>query len=201
VCRRTIVGPGDRFLVWRLRRGDRDACRELILIHHTAIYAYLRRLGADASRAEDLTQETYMRAWRSIESLRQAASLRSWLLTIARNEFFQLMRVGRIETVGLEQAKESASGDPPADDVAALLERDVAVQDAVRRLEPDLKEAIALHYFQDLSFREVAAVLGVPSGTAKSRVHHALNRLRAMLGKEAADHERQGTEKALAKRS
>lgn len=195
------MGPNDRFLVWRLRRGDRDGCRELIRIHHTAVYAYLRRLGADASCAEDLTQETYMRAWRSIESLRQAASLRSWLLTIARNEFFQRMRAGRIETVGLEQAADGASGDPQADDVVALSERDGAVRDAVRRLEPDLKEAIALHYFQDLSFREVAAVLDVPSGTAKSRVHHALKCLRALLGKEAADHERQGTEKALARRS
>ena len=195
------MGPNDRFLVWRLRRGDRDGCRELIRIHHAAIYAYLRRLGADASCAEDLTQETYMRAWRSIESLRQAASLRSWLLTIARNEFFQRMRTGRIETVGLEQAADGASGDPRADDVVALSERDGAVRDAVRRLEPDLKEAIALHYFQDLSFREVAAVLDVPSGTAKSRVHHALKCLRALLGKEAADHERQGTEEAIAKRS
>jgi len=195
------VGPSEHLLVWRLRRGDRDACRELIRIHHTAVYGYLRRLGADASRAEDLTQDTYLRAWRSIESIRQAASLRSWLLTIARNEFFQRMRAGRIETVGLEQAADGASRDPRADDVVALSERDGAVRDAVRRLEPDLKEAIALHYFQDLSFREVAAVLDVPSGTAKSRVHHALKCLRALLGKEAADHERQGTEKALAKRS
>jgi RNA polymerase sigma-70 factor (ECF subfamily) len=195
------VGPSDRFLVWRLRRGDRDACRELIRIHHTAVYAYLRRLGADASRAEDLTQDTYVRAWRSIESLKQAASLRSWLLTIARNEFFQRMRAGRIETVGLEQATEGASGDPRADDVVALSERDGALRDAVRRLEPELQEAIALHYFQDQSFRELAEVLGVPPGTAKSRVHRALGCLRALLGKEAADHERQRTDEALTKRS
>jgi RNA polymerase sigma-70 factor (ECF subfamily) len=195
------VGPSDRFLVWRLRRGDRDACRELIRIHHTAVYAYLRRLGADASRAEDLTQDTYIRAWRSIESLKQAASLRSWLLTIARNEFFQRMRAGRIETVGLEQATEGVSGDPRADDVVALSERDGALRDAVRRLEPELQEAIALHYFQDQSFRELAEVLGVPPGTAKSRIHRALGCLRALLEKEAADHERQRTDEALTKRS
>ena len=195
------MGPSEHLLVWRLRRGDRDACRELIRIHHAAVYGYLRRLGADASWAEDLTQETYMRAWRSIESLRRAASLRSWLLTIARNEFFQRMRAGRIETVGLEQATEGVSGDPRADDVVALSERDGAVRDAVRQLEPELQEAIALHYFQDQSFRELAEVLGVPPGTAKSRVHRALFCLRALLGKEAADHERQRTDEALAKRS
>ena len=195
------MGPSEHLLVWRLRRGDRDACRELIRIHHTAVYGYLRRLGADASRAEDLTQDTYFRAWRTIESLRQAASLRSWLLTIARNEFFQRMRAGRIETVGLEQAMDGSSGVPRAEDIVERSERDSALRDAVSRLEPDLKEAIALHYFQELSFREVAAVLGVPSGTAKSRIHQALNRLRALLAKEGADHERHGTEKALAKRS
>ena len=195
------MGPSDHFLVWRLRRGDRDACRELIRIHHTAVYAYLRRLGADASCAEDLTQETYMRAWASIESLRRAASLRSWLLTIARNEFFQRMRARRIETVGLDQAAEGVSGDARADDVVAISERDGAVREAVRRLEPELQEAIALHYFQNQSFREVAEVLGVPFGTAKSRVHRALLGLRALLGKEAADHERQRADEAVAKRS
>jgi RNA polymerase sigma factor (sigma-70 family) len=201
VRRRAIVGPSEHLLVWRLRRGDRDACRELIRIHHAAVYAYLRRLGADASCAEDLTQETYMRAWRNIESLRRTASLRSWLLTIARNEFFQQMRAGRIETVGLEQATEGASGNPRADDVVARSERDGAGRAPGVRREPELREMIALHYFQDLSFREVAEVLGVPPGTAKSRVHSALLCLRALLGKEAADHERQRTDKALAKRS
>ena len=142
-----------------------------------------------------------MRAWRSIESLRRAASLRSWLLTIARNEFFQRMRTERIETVGLEQATEGVSRDPRADDVVALSEREGAVRDAVRRLEPELQEAIALHYFQDQSFRELAAVLGVPPGTAKSRVHRALGCLRALLGKEAADRERQRTDQAVEKRS
>ena len=87
------MGLSERNLVRRLRKGDREACRELIRRHHQGVYGYLRRLGAQPSRAEDLTQETYAKAWRRIETLRDAASLRSWLLTIARNEFFQRLRV------------------------------------------------------------------------------------------------------------
>lgn len=66
---------GDRYLVWRLRRGDADACRELIRRHHHVVFGHLRRLGADRALAEDLTQETYAKAWCKIEGLRQATLL------------------------------------------------------------------------------------------------------------------------------
>lgn len=179
---------GDRILVWRLRRGDRDACRDLIERHHHKVYGYLRRLGADPALAEDLTQECYARAWQRIGTLREAASLRSWLLTIARNELLLHAR-GR----GPEPGRLDEAGDPPGaggspETAAAAAERDERLHHAVDRLEPDLREAIVLHYFQDLSFREVGAVLGLPAGTAKSRVNRALERLRAVLREEGEGH-------------
>ncbi len=67
--------PGERLLVWRLKRSDRDACSELIHRHHRSVYGYLRRLGADTHLAEDLTQETYAKAWANVAGLREAASL------------------------------------------------------------------------------------------------------------------------------
>ncbi len=181
------MGPSERFLVWRLRRHDREACRDLIRRHHARVYGYLRRLGADGSMAEDLTQETYTRAWTRIETLREAASLRSWLLAIARNEFLQRARVKRPKEIGLEAAASVAAPGAAADDVLARAEREELLHRAVGRLDGTLREAIVLHYFQDLSLREVGMVVGVPPGTIKSRLNRALQELRERMHKEAAD--------------
>lgn len=178
----------DRFLVWRLRRRDGDACRELIERHHHKVYGYLRRLGADPALAEDLTQECYTRAWQRIDSLREAASLRSWLLTIARNELLQHARSRGPEPGGLEEADHLPAQRPSPEEAADDAGRDQRLHRAVGRLEGDLRETIVLHYFQDLSLREVGAVLGVPHGTAKSRVNRALQRLRVLLQEEGEDH-------------
>jgi len=193
-----IVGLGETWLVRRLQRGDRAACRELIDRHHAGVYGYLRRLGADAGLAEDLTQETYARAWRRIDSLRDAVSLRSWLLTIARNEFLQWVRAGRLEVRPLDEARDRVDATPGPERLAVRGESDAALRRAVAGLEPDLRESVALHYFHELSLREVGAVLGVPAGTVKSRIHRALGRLRAQLESREADDETTRAEAAIA---
>lgn len=194
-----IVGLGEGYLVRRLSRGDREACRELIARHHAGVYGYLRRLGADASLAEDLTQETYARAWRRIDSVRKAASLRSWLLTIARNQFLQQRRVGRVPVTPLDELPERAdASDHGAESALSEAERDLAVRRAVDRLEPELQETVALHYFQELSLKEVGAVLSIPTGTVKSRINRALGRLRALLERREADDAGTRAEEALA---
>jgi RNA polymerase sigma-70 factor (ECF subfamily) len=186
-----IVGPSERHLVRRMRRGDREACRDLVRRYHEGVYGYLRRLGADPALAEDLTQETYAKAWTRIGTLRKAASLRSWLLTIARNQFFQWVRVRRVDTAAMEDLPETADRIP-------TIESDLALRDAVSRLEPELQEMVALHYFQGLTLREIGAILKAPVGTVKSRIHRALGLLRALLERREADHEQQRSGKALA---
>jgi len=194
------VDPGDRFLVWRLRRRDRDACRELIERHHHKVYGYLRRLGADPALAEDLTQECYARAWERIDTLRQAASLRSWLLTIARNELLQHARGRGPEPADLEEAADRPDAGPTPEAELAAAQHDAGLHRAVGRLEAELREAIVLHYFQDLSFREVGAVLDIPAGTAKSRVSRALERLRALLREQGDEDGGRRTETTAAGR-
>jgi RNA polymerase sigma-70 factor (ECF subfamily) len=183
-----IVGPSERYLVWRLRRGDRRAARELIARHHRSVYGYLRHLGAAAPLAEDLTQETYAKAWRRIDTLRRSRSLRSWLLTIARNEFLQWARVERPEVEVADDLPERLDGDPGPQAALLSSERDLALRRAVACLGPELRETVALHYFHELSLRECGAVLGVPPGTVKSRVHRALGCLRELLEGKEADH-------------
>lgn len=192
------MGASESILVWRLRRGDPAACRELIRRHHASVYGYLRRLGADSRLAEDLTQETYARAWQAIRTLRKTASLRSWLLTIARNQFFQQARSAGPATVTPEDLAEQADDRPGAETVLVDDERDRRLRRAVLRLDPALREAIALHYFQGLSLRQTGTVLGVPGGTVKSRVNRALGLLHALLEKTETDHENERAGTAVA---
>lgn len=195
------MGLSEHFLVRRLRQGDPEACRELVRCHHRGVYGYLRRLGADAAQAEDLTQETYAKAWLRIGTLRRTASLRSWLLTIARNEFLQWVRVARPEVAIGDDVAERAGHGPSADGELLLSESGEALRRAVAVLEPALQETVALHYFQGLSLREVGAVMGVPAGTVKSRVNRALGRLRELLETKEAKHGKERAGKALARNS
>jgi len=187
---------GERFLRWRLGRRDPEACRELIRRHHKLVFGHLVRLGADRALAEDLTQETYAKAWRGIDTLRKASSLRSWLLTIARNEYFQHVRGRKPNITGVEPLPETTDGRPLPDAVAAQAERDRRLRGALNRLDPLLRETVALHYFQDLTLREVSEVLAVPRGTVKSRLNRALASLRTALEQEALNHGQEATGEA-----
>ncbi len=186
----------ERYLRWRLRRRDPEACRELIRRHHPLVFGHLKRLGADTALAEDLTQETYAKAWRGIDSLRKVSSLRSWLLTIARNEYFQHVRRRRPEGPGLDTIPETQDAGPSPDAMAAAGERDERLHRELGRLDPVLRETVALHYFQDLSLREVAEALGLPAGTVKSRLNRALESLRASFEQEALTYGQEATGKA-----
>ncbi|MFQ5720534.1 MAG: RNA polymerase sigma factor [Acidobacteriota bacterium] len=192
------MGLSERHLVRRLRRGEREACRELIARHHRDVYGFLRHLGAVPDLAEDLTQETYGKAWRHITTLRQSTSLRSWLLAIARNEFLQWVRGDHPEreSTGILPDREDITPDPQA--VALRSERRRVLRRAVHQLQPELRETVALHYFHDLSLRECGRLLGLPAGTVKSRLHRALECLRALLERKEADHASRRTGKALA---
>jgi RNA polymerase sigma factor (sigma-70 family) len=187
------VGLSDPWLVLRLQRGDEEACRDLVRRFHAVVYGFLRNLGANPQAAEDLTQETYARAWKAIGTLRHASSLRAWLLTIARNEYLQSRRRRRVAEETSEFPPDPPDPAPGALDLLAEDERDEQLRGAVLALDAPLSEAIALHYFHDLSLRQVAAVQGVPVGTAKSRVHLGLERLRARLQEKEHDHVRPGT--------
>ena len=102
----------DAWLLWKLKHGDRSAAHELIGRHHAQVFGYLVHLGADRALAEDLTQETYLKAWRAVPALRLAGSIRPWLLTIARNEYLQKLRGRREWTSGLEEVEHRPAPDP-----------------------------------------------------------------------------------------
>lgn len=134
------------------------------------LLSYLRRRLTDRHAAEDLLQETFLQAARRLERVSQAVSPRAWLYGIARNvAVTALRRRRRVEPLPGEVAAEM-----PADD-----QRLAEVRAAIADLPDTLRETLELRLRCDLSYEEIAAVLGIPVGTVRSRLHLALQRLRA----------------------
>jgi RNA polymerase sigma-70 factor (ECF subfamily) len=156
--------------------------------HGRWLFALLLRLcDGDRQRAEDLVQETLVRAWQHPEALRadDFDSVRPWLLTVGRRLAIDARRArqARPAEVGdavLENLRVSADH---AERAAAALD----VREAVKTLTPEHREVLVLVYFQGASVAEAAEALGIPPGTVKSRAYYALRALRRMLPGYAAD--------------
>ena len=191
----------ERLLVRRIRAGEREACAELVRSHHVAVYRLLLHLSRDAHAAEDLTQEAFATAWLNIGGFNGSASLATWLHRIAYCKFIDWRR--RAEVRGRGARGGSADGDAadavrqlaaaapgPLDELLAG-ESAQRLSRAVGALEECERQVIVLHYFQGLSFREAAVVLGRPAGTVKWQVSRALCRLRERLHEDAMEQRRQ----------
>jgi RNA polymerase sigma-70 factor (ECF subfamily) len=148
------------------------AFSDIVIAHQPALLAYVTGLtGGDRARAEDVVQETYVRAWRHFERIRsRQGSLFGWLARVAHNLVVDghRGRCARPTEVDAEVAPV-----PEADQSEHVLSRLVVLQ------------ALAATYLRDRTAAEAAAVLGVPVGTVKSRVYYGLRRLRAVLDAEA----------------
>jgi RNA polymerase sigma-70 factor (ECF subfamily) len=178
--------PDDPHLVSRLRAGRPEACAEIVHIHYASVYRFLVRLTRDIHQAEDLVQETFATAWQKAADFRGRATLTTWLHRIAYTKFLDARRAGRRE-VGLRERLavrlDTPSGLDPcaavgADDEAERLDR------LLHMLDAPLRALLVLHYFQGLSYREMADVLQEPVGTVKWRTGEALDRLRSLLTRD-----------------
>jgi RNA polymerase sigma-70 factor (ECF subfamily) len=158
---------------------DADLLRTLHDQHARAVWGYVVRLTNDAARADDVVQETLLRAWRHPQVLDQSqGSARAWLLTVARRIVIDDWRARgrRAEVITDELPERSVGGDQADQAVAGLL-----VTEALNRLSADHREVLFECYYRGASVAEAAQTLGVPPGTIKSRTHYALRALRSTL--------------------
>jgi RNA polymerase sigma-70 factor (ECF subfamily) len=160
---------------------DAELLRALQDEHGEALYAHAVRLsGGDRQRAEDLVQETLLRAWRHPESLDPGrGTVRSWLFTTARNLAIDAwrrrsVRVGEVVTDMIPEP-------PPSADEAERAVEAWTVAEALGRLSETHREVLIECFYEGRSVAETAARLGVPPGTVKSRTHYALRSLRMAL--------------------
>jgi len=167
-----------RELVERAQRGDRDAFAVLAGLFVARLDAAARLILRDHELARDAVQEGYLRAWRNLPSLRDPDRFEAWLRSlVSRSCIDVLRRRGRrpkeVELLPID-------GPAVADFATVVADRDL-LELALRRLQPEQRAVIVLHYYLGMPLPDVAAALGIPIGTAKSRHHRSLALMRAAI--------------------
>ncbi len=176
----------DGALMARSAAGDRSAFALVYERHAAPIMTFLAHALGDATTAEDLCQETFVRAWRAAPRFRSDAPLAPWLFRIARNLVgteFRRRRVARAGLLGLLGRSGGADSGPAADSNPGAPSDDLArsLDTAVAALSERLRSAFVLVRMQGLSYDDAAALLDVPVGTVKSRAAAAEAELRRRL--------------------
>lgn len=162
-----------------------DQFEKLMLPHLQAVHAFSVSLLGESADAEDLTQETFLRAFRYFDSFQPERSPRAWLTKIAYRLYLDRMRRPRLE-ISLEEHLES-SGDVAAAEGGPephYLDQH-HVREALDRLPEEFRTALLLCDVQGLTYQEVAAVMGCPIGTAMSRIHRGRKLLRSLLASQS----------------
>ena len=161
----------------RARGGDLGAFEELVRGHQADVYRLALHLVRDVQTAEDVTQEAFVRAYRSLRRFRGGSKFSTWLFRITRN-----CAVDAIRKRERRRTYESAALERERGIEEPSLR--VALDEALDALEPDLREPFLLIEVLGLSYLEASGVLGIAVGTVKSRMHRARRELMAALGEE-----------------
>jgi RNA polymerase sigma factor (sigma-70 family) len=167
----------DRGLVERAQRGDHRAFEQLAMASASRLDVVARLITRDPERASDAVQDTLVRAWRDLPTLRDPDRFEAWLRRLLVHACMDVLRRARRWSVEVELA-DVHSGE--RDITTNVGDRD-AIERAYGRLNPDLRAIIVLHYYQDLTLPDVAEALGVAEGTVKSRLHRALGEMRLAI--------------------
>jgi RNA polymerase sigma-70 factor (ECF subfamily) len=167
----------DEMLIARIAGGDRLAMQTLFARHRTAVYRWLLRFVGNEAVAEDLLSDVFLDVWRQADRFQGRSSVSTWLLAIAR---FKALSARRIR----KDAELDATLADPADNPEVMLEkknREEFVRAALNNLSPEHKEVIDLVYYHEKSVDECAQILGVPSGTVKTRMFYARKKVKEMV--------------------
>jgi len=187
-----VRDDSDESLMLRYRDGDVRAFELLVTRHRKPVFNFILRFVRDTTQAEDVTQETFLRLIKGADAYQRQAKFTTWLYTIARNLCVDAARRGK--------HRKAASLDAPIDDDtgASLLDlvpdggpavdrqapgRELALRlrQAIESLPDEQREIFLLREMADLQFNEIAAVVGCPENTVKSRMRYALEKLREAL--------------------
>ena len=181
-------------VVERCMTGDSGAWAELVRAQHRRVYGLCYRFTGNAADAEDLTQDVFLKIYSNLSSFDLArGSLQVWITTMTRNLLVDNFRrtKNRRATSSLDDGWESAEELKPIDrlmaqgvsplESAAKMELAKMVQDALARVSVELREAVILRDLQDMDYKEIAQVLGIPEGTVKSRISRGRAELARLL--------------------
>jgi RNA polymerase sigma-70 factor (ECF subfamily) len=164
-------------LVERARRGDQDAFASIAAASVDRCYALAYRILRNQHRAQDATQQALLGAWRDLPRLRDVDRFDAWMHRLVVNACYVESRGDR----RWNRVRVISTDPPIGPDVAtSIAERD-QLEDAFRELTPEQRAIVVLHHHLGYPLTEIAEVLEIPAGTARSRLHYAVRRLRAVL--------------------
>jgi RNA polymerase sigma-70 factor (ECF subfamily) len=187
-------GLSDQDVVLRARSGQETAYRELIRRYERPVFALLFRMVRDRELAEDLAQETFVKALNAIESYRPEFKFSSWIFKIANNAAIDHLRRRELDTLSLDGSPHAetpeamqatalqigARQESPLDAVEAR-ELGGAIEAAIGGLRPEYRSCILLRHVEGRAYEEIAEILDLPLGTVKTYIHRARNELRLAL--------------------
>jgi RNA polymerase sigma-70 factor (ECF subfamily) len=178
----------DAHLVQECLRGSASAWEELVRRHTRRVYNLCYRFTGNAHEAEDMTQEVFLKIYRTLGTYRAVhGGFTTWMTSLTRNLLIDHYRRTKKDRVTSSLDDEAAhieqreSRDRKPDQVAQAVELSGQVQRALRRLSPELREAVILRDLQGLEYNEIQGVLGVPEGTVKSRINRGRIELARVL--------------------
>jgi len=181
----------DAELVDRALAGREDAFRGLVTRYQRSVFNLLARILRNPSRAEELAQETFLKAFRNLRSFDPRFKFSNWILRIAHNTAIDALRRDGRQEVSLDEPNErdgstlaESVADPrPAEATAALEQRDLAraLGAALEQLRPEYRRMVVLRYQEELGYEEIAGITGLPLGTVKSHLHRARAEMAAFL--------------------
>ncbi len=176
---------GDARLADRIRSGETQALGELYDRYGATALATALRVVGSREEAEDVVHDAFVTVWRKIDRFdAQRGSLRAWLMTVVRNRGIDRVR-SRRSTVDVEEADERSllrTGPNPTWDAVVTRTSTNELRAALATLPDEQRRSVELAYFEGYTYREVAALTGVPPGTANGRMRLALAKLRDALG-------------------
>jgi RNA polymerase sigma-70 factor (ECF subfamily) len=189
---RNLIDSLDQPLVSRCLDGDESAWEDLVRQHTRQVYGLCFRFTNSAQEAQDLTQDVFLRVFKTIKTFRSTeGSFHTWLARVTRNLLIDHYRRTRQERVTdsieeqlpmLEEVGGTAAVRP--DQALAGREASEILQATLQKLSPDLREAVILRDLQEMEYREIADVLSIPEGTVKSRINRGRAELARLLRKQ-----------------
>ncbi|HEV2693727.1 MAG TPA: RNA polymerase sigma factor, partial [Verrucomicrobiae bacterium] len=184
--------PDEQALLVRARAGETEAFCHLISPLQARLLRQAAALAGDVSTAEDLVSETLVEAWKSLPRYNQNCRFSTWLYSILLHRHWKSLRHARrrplafawlsfFETRDLHERQENLpSPEPSPAEMMTENETGIRLRQCLERLPQPHRQVVLLRFFEDASLTEIAGVLGCSVGTVKSRLHHALEKLRQM---------------------
>ena len=172
----------ERNIVHRAQQGDAEAFGQLVEAYQGQVYRLALRMGLSPADAEEAAQEAFIAAWRGLPRFRGDSRFSTWLYQLATHAAINLMRREKKykDSADVEDAVLPDTAESPQEEIERR-EKQETVQRALQALSPQGREILLLRYQAELGYEEIAAVLGLPNGTVKSRINRAKAQLKEAL--------------------